>query len=129
VIDDNAKNEERLVALMKKGAKLVFLYHCMGYMDRYCWLVKVTLEIKDHRFELTTPVVYPPDAQDPISNTCPLAERIVKRSDIRLFYVGGNSDYGKTYREGFEHKDQPVPRWVSEQWDFDDNGNPIAPDQ
>lgn len=48
-----------------------------------------------------------------------LANRISKHPDIREGYAGYRSDYGRRWEEMFEHRNAPVPRWVSEQWTFE----------
>lgn len=46
-----------------------------------------------------------------------IAERIIKRPDVREAYAGYRGDYDMRWREVYEHVSMPVPRWISEQWE------------
>lgn len=111
--------ELRILSLMEKGAKLYLHYSCHG--DGYSTLYMVTLDYNDKSLRISDPVEYPPMTEDPINLRSELAERIKARPDIRQGYTY-NSEYGKRWREVYEHKSTPTPRWVTEQWSFDEYG-------
>lgn len=126
----SSNTEQHILKAMEHGAKLVYLWAVQGEMPP--WLLSVTLVHNEKSINLTETTRYlqwQPDSECAENlKICPVADRIVKRSDIRRGYIY-NSDYGYEYRELYEHCNQPVPRWVTEQWGFDNDGNPVAPDE
>jgi len=109
-----AGTEARIVALLEKGARIVYHYYWHGY-DQYSTVVKITLEHNGYELVLNDPVEYPEFAEDPISATSPIAETIIARSDVRETYAGYHSEYARQWRRAYEHRATPVPRWVKEQ--------------
>lgn len=54
-----------------------------------------------------------------------LAMRITERPDVRDDYLPGSRWEGcKQWIERYVHISTPTPRWVTEQWTFDEFGNP-----
>lgn len=126
--------EQRIIKAMENGAKLVFYCYRYGsWADGQTLVSRVTLERDGKELELTTryrtdEYYYVPFDEDGAKwlrhgeESQPLAasfcaRRIIRRKDVREAYAGYRSDYATSWREVFEHVNQPVPRWVSEQWD------------
>lgn len=111
--------EDRIVALMQKGAKIIRFWGVDPEMGS--WLNKVVLIYNEREITLSSVVKNPhwhPFSEDdaPEMVICPLADELVKRPDIKDCYAGYQSDYAKVWREKFEHINQPIPRWITEQW-------------
>lgn len=106
-----SQTKRRILTAMEHGAKLVAHYSTDyeggSYLDGY------TLEKNGRSLKL--------------GDLSGIAKEIIKSNDIREGYIF-NSEYGREYRQMYEHANIPVPRWVSEQWGFDNDGNLISPD-
>lgn len=93
---------DRLVKAIEEGATIRFL--CGGdfeggVYDLNAWIVK-----NDQRLEIDLK----------------LANRVIKHPDICEGYAGYRSDYARKWEHMFEHKHAPKPRWVTEQWGWDE---------
>lgn len=49
-----------------------------------------------------------------------LALSVIKHPDIEEGYAGYRSDFARRWEHMFEHKNAPKPRWVTEQWGWDE---------
>lgn len=114
--------EERIVNLMKQGATIV--YHYYHHSEFGNFLEKVTLNYNEQQMVISERVErkgWRPDSEiGRYATICPIADAILLRPDVRRGYPGYISDYGPDYRELYEHISKPAPRWVSDQWGFDD---------
>lgn len=110
--------EQRIVDLMKHGAKLVI--HMSYHPDFGNYLRKVTLEHNGKSILLSHREPRPnwrwDSEEGQYVTVCPIADVITAREDIRGCYAGWQSDFSDCYRHAYEHKDVPVPRWIAEQW-------------
>lgn len=115
----NGKTEERIVNLMKKGAKLVFRGFIYYDGDPMRILTQIALQHNGSEIILShvTETWIDSEGSEHTSVSNPAAYAIIKREDIVRGYPGYQSDYSDTWREVYEHRDLPAPRWVTEQWD------------
>lgn len=122
----STNTEQRIVAAMKKGAKLIYHYYYHGY-DSYSSLVKVTLEHDEKSIVLShwqdDPGGDRPGAEEINGHLVyDVARAVVCRGDVKEAYPGYQSDYAKRWRKVWEHCSAPVPQWVTEQWGWDEDG-------
>lgn len=130
--------EARIVKAMEHGAVLCF--HWRGFYDWGEWDQRVTRVTLTHgeRSLLLSPAiedVYHFDYRtgEPrtiIPDTLAYLTRqscyeITKRADVRDDYLPGSRWEGCTcWVERYVHISTPTPHWVTEQWGFDEFGNP-----
>lgn len=127
-----SSTQQRIIKAMESGATLVF--HCAWYGpwgDGFSVITKVTLERNGKSLTLSTGYREDERYWDIEREYSPLrcgeysrpesgedvADRVIKCPEIRDEYAGYRSDYSKRWREVYVHVNQPVPNWVSEQWD------------
>lgn len=125
------KTQERIIKAMEKGAKLI--YHCARYGtwgDGFTVVSKVTLERNGKSLTLSTAYREDEHYWDLEHEYSPLrcgeysrpesgedvADRVIKCTEIRDEYAGYRSDYSKRWQEVYVHNNQPVAKWVTEQW-------------
>lgn len=109
------ETENRIVALMLKGARLIVEYSY--HPDNGSSLQSATLECDGAVLHLANeePAVFR-DYTMTYHYTkvvSPLSDNIVNRPDV---WSVSCRDTRGGYREVFEHKKLPAPRWVTEQW-------------
>lgn len=121
----NSKNTETcIMALMEKGAKLV--YHIRSGCEEYpAYVEKITIQHNGKELVLSR---FGHWDKEPFMRSVEtsMADRLRKHPDIHRAYAGYRGDFDRKWREIYEHKNQPVPRWIREQWatpvsQFDDN--------
>lgn len=118
---NSPKLEQRIINLMKKGAKLV--YHVRAGGEEYPDSIqKITLACNGKELTLARADQWArygwTDEGDGYLGSAahPAAECIRKHPDIRSAYAGYRGDFDRSWREVYEHNDMPVPRWIREQW-------------
>jgi hypothetical protein len=98
---NSINTDKAIIELMKKGAKVCFVIRSEGYDEFPPYVQGCTLLYNGQELRLEKAT----------------ADRIRKRPDVRQGYAGYRHDYANSWREIYEHKDAPVPRWITEQWD------------
>lgn len=130
ITTDNTR--QRIIKAMEKGAELVFHIGMDGEGGMHTY--KVTLEHNGNVLTLST--VYRADERywhdysetyklrcgeySVVESGKDVANRVIKCPEIRSEYAGYRSDYDRSWRELYVHNNQPVARWITEQWGFDD---------
>lgn len=111
---ESANTEERILALMKKGARLVY-YIDGGDVEVSPFVTRIAIEHNGN--SVTLAVIERWDSEGvPYSAHSNAADRIRRHPDIRSAYAGYRGDFDRSWREVYEHEDMPVPVWIREQW-------------
>lgn len=92
---------ERVLHLVAKGATL-WIYFCSDF-DGYIYTTGAGLRNNERE----------------IAIDIDLALELRSSVHIREGYAGYRSDFGRKWSQMYEHINTPVPRWVTEQWEFE----------
>lgn len=111
-METTTKTSERVLSLIRRGAKLVFWYSNNSELG--IRLFKVTLEINSQSLELSSQPEYDPFAEDPKDAVCPMAFELIKHPEVKRAYEY-RSDPDRAWRESFVHVTTPEPAWVKSQ--------------
>lgn len=105
----NSKTDERILGLIRKGAKLIVYVFASGECDGCPVVWKVGLQHGRRELTLAT-------RSELRDERISIDDRLLKTGELRrgYCYVG---DYDQRWREIYEHISTPTPRWVTEQWD------------
>lgn len=120
------KTHDRIIQAIENGARLVLYKSVCSEFGTV--VEKITLRKGDnelrldhaHRFD-EVKYLWKRESVEWMHHDIPsgecLAYHIMAMDSIRTCYAGYRGDFQRRYQEIFEHRNQPVPRWVSEQWE------------